>query len=167
MIGNSLSAELLLDRDVTDAQKDQLVSMLGELGVRADARRALAHRGPAELGWVVLLALPLHSFLSGLGAEAVKDAYTGVKSLLRRGPRDAGAGAGSEEAGGDAGGGEAGGPLVLHDSVSGLRVVLEADLPAEAYRQLVALDLTAYRIGPLHYDRHRGTWRSELDEAAG
>ncbi|MEV7871018.1 hypothetical protein AB0P17_34085 [Streptomyces sp. NPDC088124] len=161
MIGNSLPAELLLDRDVTDAQKDQLVSMLGDLGVRADARRALAHRGPAELGWVVLLALPLHSFLSGLGAEAVKDVYTGVKSLLRRGPRGDGAGSG----GGDAG--EDGAPLVLHDSVSGLRVVLEADLPAEAYRQLVALDLTAYRIGPLHYDRHRGTWRSELDEATG
>ncbi|MFC9428327.1 hypothetical protein [Streptomyces sp. NPDC056987] len=167
MIGNSLSAELLLDRDVTDAQKDQLVTMLGELGVRADARRALAHRGPAELGWVVLLALPLHAFLSGLGAEAVKDVYTGVKSLLRRGPR--GDGAGSEDTGGGVGGGVGGarGPLVLHDSVSGLRVVLEADLPAEAYRQLVALDLTAYRIGPLHYDRHREAWRSELDEAAG
>ncbi len=38
------------------------------------------------------------------------------------------------------------------------------DLPAEAYQALVALDLSAFRQGPVHYDRQRGRWRSELDE---
>jgi hypothetical protein len=42
-------------------------------------------------------------------------------------------------------------------------VVLEADLPIEAYQALVALDLLAFRQGPVHYDRQRGTWRSELN----
>jgi hypothetical protein len=39
-------------------------------------------------------------------------------------------------------------------------VVLEADLPAEAYEALVALDLSVFRQGPVHYDRQRGRWRS-------
>jgi hypothetical protein len=43
--------------------------------------------------------------------------------------------------------------------------VLDHDLPAEGYRQLLALDLSQYRLGPLHYDRTQRRWRSELDEA--
>ena len=54
--------------------------------------------------------------------------------------------------------------LVLQDAVARLQVVLEADLPAEAYQALVALDLSAFQQGPVHYDRQRGRWRSELDE---
>jgi hypothetical protein len=54
--------------------------------------------------------------------------------------------------------------LVLQDAATQLRVVLEADLPAEAYQALVALDLSAFGQGPVHYDRHQRRWRSELDE---
>jgi len=54
--------------------------------------------------------------------------------------------------------------LVLQDAANGLQVALEADLPAEAYQALVALDLSAFRQGPVHYDRQCGRWRSELDE---
>jgi hypothetical protein len=39
-----------------------------------------------------------------------------------------------------------------------------AGLPTEAYDSLVSLDLSKFRHGPLHYDQHRGAWRSELDE---
>jgi hypothetical protein len=57
-------------------------------------------------------------------------------------------------------------PLVLSDPDTGLRIVLDADLPIDAYKQLCDLDLAKYRIGPLHYDQAHGRWRSELDEAA-
>lgn len=53
---------------------------------------------------------------------------------------------------------------MLQDAVTGLRVVLEPDLPAESYRQLLSLDLTKFTHGPLHYDPARARWRSELDE---
>ena len=56
-------------------------------------------------------------------------------------------------------------PLVLQDTSSGPQVVLEADLPDAAYQRLVGLDLSRFRLGPLHYDRRRRHWRSELDEA--
>jgi hypothetical protein len=54
--------------------------------------------------------------------------------------------------------------LVFQDAVTRLQVVLEADLPAEAYQGLVTLDLSAFRQGPVRYDRQRGRWRSELEE---
>ncbi|MGH3925038.1 MAG: hypothetical protein ACRDTT_19610, partial [Pseudonocardiaceae bacterium] len=54
--------------------------------------------------------------------------------------------------------------MVLQDAETRLQVVLEGDLPAAAYQALVALDLSAFRQGPVHYDRQRGRWRSELDE---
>lgn len=55
-------------------------------------------------------------------------------------------------------------PEQVQDVATRLQVVLEADLPAEAYQAPVALDLSAFQQGPLHYDRQRGRWRSELDE---
>jgi hypothetical protein len=54
--------------------------------------------------------------------------------------------------------------LALQDTVSGVQVVLEPDLPAESYRQLLTFDLSTVRHGPLHYGLHRLRWRSELDE---
>ena len=55
--------------------------------------------------------------------------------------------------------------LVLQDSTTGVQVVLEPDLPDEAFEQLLTFDLATIRRGPLHYDRHCRRWRSELDEA--
>ena len=57
-------------------------------------------------------------------------------------------------------------PLVLRDSGAGPQIMLEGDLPEEAYGQLIALDLGRFSIGPLHYDQAMHRWRSELDEAA-
>ena len=55
--------------------------------------------------------------------------------------------------------------LLLQDSTTGIQVVLEPDLPAWAYQQLLSFDFATLRRGPLHYDQHRRRWRSELDEA--
>jgi hypothetical protein len=55
--------------------------------------------------------------------------------------------------------------LVLQDAATGVQVVIEPDLPDESYQQLLALDLSTIRHGPVHYDRHQRRWRSELDEA--
>ncbi|MFD9886011.1 hypothetical protein ACFWZT_31655 [Streptomyces alboflavus] len=149
-----LRAELLLDQEAPEALGQDLTAALDGLGVRtARVRRTVDHRGVGDLPWLVLVSLPLQAFLGGLGAEAVRDAYASFKGVVRRA----------------AGRGDGGAPrpLVLQDDRSGLSVVLEPDLPAEAYEQLLGLDLTTFRMGPLHYDRRLGRWRSELDEAAG
>ncbi|HEX6352952.1 hypothetical protein [Actinophytocola sp.] len=154
-MGAAHHAELLFDSDVTEDEEEHVAAVFTGFGYQIHSRRRRTHRGPDDLGWLVLAALPLQAFLSALGAEAVKDVYAGVKKLARRVPK-----AGTKATDGRI-------PLVLQDLQSNLRIVLEDDLPAEAYRKLITLDLTAYKIGPLHYDRHRRAWRSELDEAAG
>lgn len=152
-----LPAELLLDRDASDDLRRELVSALEGLGVHtARVRRAVDHRGAADIPWIMLASLPLQAFLSGLGAEAVKDSYAAFKDVVRRSSRAAADPAGPAPR-----------PLVLQDRRSGLRVVLEPGLPGEAYEQLLGLDLARFSEGPLHYDREQGRWRSELDEAAG
>lgn len=153
-----LPAELLLDRDAPDDLGRDLVSALEGLGVHpARVRRAIDHRGAADIPWIMLASLPLQAFLSGLGAEAVKDSYTAFKDVVRRSPRSVG----PDDPALDPR------PLVLQDRSTGLRVILEPGLPGEAYEQLLGLDLARFREGPLHYDKEQGRWRSELDEAAG
>ncbi|KUL54422.1 hypothetical protein [Streptomyces sp. NRRL S-1521] len=155
-------AELLLAQEVPDDLAEELVAALTALGAPpARTRRTIGHRGVADIPWAVLVSLPLQAFLGGLGAEAMKDAYASFKGLVRKVARPAspapdGLGEAREAR-----------PLLLQDPVGGLGVVLEADLPAEAYERLVGLDLTAFSAGPLHYDRAQGRWRSVLDEAAG
>lgn len=100
----------------------------------------------------MLAALPLHAFLERLGSVAAEDLTQALKRLVGRVVGTKRKTASPTEV------------LVLQDSVTRLRVVLEADLPARAYQELVALDLSAFGQGPVHYDRHRGEWRSELDE---
>jgi hypothetical protein len=99
-----------------------------------------------------LAALPLQAFLGGLGSEVAKGTYEGLKRLIAVVVCDR-----PEQT-------ESNQVLVLEDPTSRLQIVLEADLPTDAYRQLVELDLSAIRQGPLHYDRQRSRWRSELDE---
>ncbi|WP_030787830.1 hypothetical protein [Streptomyces sp. NRRL S-920] len=149
-------AELLLDRDVPEDIGRELAAVLDRLGAPpVRVRRTLVHRGAADIPWIVLASLPLQAFLSGLGAEAVKDAYAAFKGVVRNIARP-GSPAGAEAR-----------PLVLQDPAGGLSIVLEPDLPAEAYESLVGLDLAEFAVGPLHYDRAQGRWRSVLDEAAG
>jgi hypothetical protein len=152
MVGPPLSAELLLSSDITEQQTQDALTSFSQFGVVARTRRPLSYRGSAEVEWLILATLPLQAFLSGLGSEAVKDSYAGLKRLVGRLRSVSGPGANRV-------------PLVLRDSNSELRIVLEPDLPARAYQHLLELDLGQYRAGPLHYDRAAQRWRSELDEA--
>ncbi|GAB2717009.1 hypothetical protein [Streptomyces bullii] len=151
-------AELLLAQDVSEVLEKELTARFRDMGVsEIRVRRTLGHRGPAELQWLVLASLPLQAFLAGLGSEAVRDGYAALKKLVARVFRRDGS---AEDAAVPR-------PLVLQDERTGLRIVLEPDLPQQAYEQLTELDLTEFSIGPVHYDRTRERWRSELDEAAG
>lgn len=155
MVDSVTRAELLLDNGITDELEKELIETLRRSSVDATVRRQLSHRSGTELGWLVLLALPLQAFLSGIGAEVVKDVYAAVKHGVGR------------VVGRSASTPAEPNLLVLQDIETGVKIVIEGDLPAEAVRQLATLDLSAYRLGPLHFDKHRGVWRSELDEAAG
>lgn len=147
-----LAADVLVTAEVPAEEEKAIVEAFRALGVAARTRMAAARRGLDQLHWLVLAALPLQAFLSGLGSATAQDVANGLKRVVGRvgGGRRATASAPQV--------------LVLQDAMTRLQVVLEADLPAEAYQALIALDLSAFRQGPVHYDRQRGRWRSELDE---
>jgi hypothetical protein len=136
-----------------------LLDVLAGCGASTQVETVPVHRGEsAALTWIVLAVLPLQAFLAALGSKMADDAYAQVRTLVKR------LAAGRHQPPG-AGPARPPAPLVLLDRGTGLQVVLEADLPAEAYRQLTALDLSQFSHGPVHYDLGRGRWRAELDEA--
>lgn len=157
-----IQAQILLGSAGILAGPDEqlLRDVLTRCGASSQVEPVPVHRGEsAALTWIVLAVLPLQAFLAALGGKLADDGYAQVRTLVKRlaGRR--------QQAGSQPGSGRPA-PLVLMDRGTGLQIVLEADLPAAAYRQLAALDLSQYRIGPLHYDLARGCWRAELDEAA-
>lgn len=146
-----LPATLTFRGSATPEEVAEVEDAFRSVGVEPSAGAARRELGAGA--WTLAATLPVGAFLTALVEQAAADAWRRLAEFvgrLRRARRD-----------------EAGAPgrlLVLTDRESGLQVVLEPDLPPEAFRQLLALDLSAYRHGPLHYDASRGRWRSELDE---
>lgn len=171
-----IEAQILLDGGLPAGHERALVAALAGCGVTAELRDMPPRRGAID--WLVLIALPLQAFLTALGTKGGESAYpqltVAVRSILRRHPADPGpADPGTADTGtADTGPANPALPatpmpvLILQDPATGVRIVLEAGLPDEAYRQLLTLDMSAFRLGPVHYDASKGRWRSELDEAA-
>jgi hypothetical protein len=150
----SVPADIFVDGQLSPEQEDLIASTMTALGASVRVRILPRRRSASELQWLVLAALPLQAFLTSIGSKiadsAYKDFQDAARRLLRR-EHPAGRPAAR--------------PMVLQDTTSGLQVVLDYDLPAEGYQQLLSLDLSLFRFGPLHYDRAQQRWRSELDEA--
>jgi hypothetical protein len=123
---------------------DDIVSAFEGLGVTAELRVAPRRRSES-ITWLALVALPLSSFFSTLGASLAKDAYQALRDLTERvlsGEKAAQPGT-----------------LVLEDRDSGTRVVLAAGLSNEAYQALLATDLSAVEPGStLAYDATTRRW---------
>ena len=149
-----MSADITFDAEPTPEQEALGREALAILGASGRIRVLPLQRGLEDLPWLLLLTLPLQAFLTSMGSKLGEDAYRGfqniVGKLLHPG-RDAQLTVQR--------------PLVLQDADNGLRIVLDRDLPADGYEQLLRLDLARFRSGPVHYDRARRCWRSEIDEA--
>ncbi len=163
-----VQARVILSSPGVLSEQDErlLLDVLADCGADARVETVAVRRGQsATLTWIVLAALPLQAFLSALGGKAAEDSYAKLRGLVRRvaGARRTHEPAPPAEQEAPARGPA---PLILLDSDTGLQIVLDADLPSDAYRDLVALDLSQFSVGPLHYDQARHRWRSELDEAA-
>ena len=147
-------ASVLVASDLSDQAAAQLIEDFQSVGVTAELRQVSPHRALGEIAWLALAVVPLKPFFDQLTKDFADDAYQHLKTVTARvfrlhpppptGPPPV---------------------LLLQDSTTGIQVVLEPDLPARAYQQLVSFDFAALRRGPLHYDQHRRQWRSESDEA--
>ena len=143
-----------LDPAIPPGEEAELREALAEAGFDMFARDMPKVRGADTINAVALLMIPLHAFLAATGSKLAAEAYpkfkAGIRRILNRQPANAGVPA----------------PLVVQDTTTGLKIVMERDLPDEAYEALQRLDLTTFRQGPIDWDRLRGRWRSLADETA-
>lgn len=156
MIDTMPRVEVLIGRDLDGDRERELVAVFTRFGLAPEIKRERDHRGDVDVNWLLLVVLPLHSFLSGLGTEVVKDFYSSLrKAVRRRGREDSASGKDPvEEA-------ESVKPIVLMDAASGMRVELHSDLPPEAFEALVAIDVQAYARQTVRFDRTTRRWRTE------
>ncbi|MGH3811840.1 MAG: hypothetical protein ACRDUV_05210 [Pseudonocardiaceae bacterium] len=150
---HQLAADVLVGSEVPAEHEPAIIEAFRAVGVAARVRMVPTRRGVEELPWLVLATLPLQAFLTGLGVVIAEDVTQRMKRLVGRVLRARRAHPPAAQL------------LVLQDADTRLQVVLESDLPPEAYQSLPALDLSQFRHGPLRYDRQLARWRSELDEA--
>jgi len=158
-----IRADLLTDPRLGPDLADQVAAAFAAAGVEVQAHARPPVRGADDITWLVLAVLPLQAFLASLGGKVADDVYRQLTNLFAKFGDHAGAKAPSED--GDQQPEQAPAPLVLQDAVTGVQVVLDNDLPADGYQQLLRLDLAPFRFGPVHYDRAASRWRAELDEA--
>jgi hypothetical protein len=150
----SLSADIFVDSQFSPEYEDLIIAALTALGVAARVKVLPRRRSSSDLQWLMLVALPAQAFLSSIGGKVANDAYKGFQNAVRKLlGRDQTAEPPVAR------------PVVLQDTISGIRIILDQDLPIEGYQQLIHLDLSQFRLGPVHYDRMSKRWRSELDEA--
>jgi hypothetical protein len=136
-----VDAELVVSRLLSPDDVADIQDAFRGFGVTTSARTAPRRRGQ-ELTWLVLVSLPLSGFLTTLGASMAEEAHKGLCRLVRR----------------VLGRGEAlpdrARALVLEDRTSGAFVVLDLDLPDEAYSALFSTDLdtgATFRFDPAQH----------------
>ncbi len=146
----TIAADVLIASDIPPDEAVWLAAEFTSVGLTADLRVAGPKRSFGDITWAILAAIPLQSFFSRLAEDAADDVHQRLKTFVNRLLRRRQTGTGPRPV------------IVLQDTLSGAQVVLHYDLPADSYRQLLGLDLTGARHGPLHYDQEP---RSKLPQS--
>lgn len=147
-------------KQATDDDRKLLAKAMAGLGVTAAPQTPSLRAVDDAITWVVLALLPLQALLTSLGTKAGEDAWARLHNAVAAVAARRSATAQRPQTGAPSG------PLVLQDPATGIRILLEPDLPESAYVALRELEMGRFRHGPLHYDREARRWRSIADEAA-
>ncbi|MGH3867717.1 MAG: hypothetical protein ACRDQ4_16595 [Pseudonocardiaceae bacterium] len=148
-----LSAEVLVTTKLSAEEVAWLSSDFEEIGLTTEVREVSPRRS-LDLAWVILAVLPWRPFVDKLVQEFASDAHERLKIVAIRIFDRWRWSPGTEQR-----------LLVLQDTLTGVQVVLEPDLPPESYRQLLGFDFSSIQRGPLRYDQHHKQWRAELVDA--
>ena len=142
-----MKVDVLLDSGASAAEVTAVTDVLRDEGMEGSVEAALSRRGAGELPWVIILLAPvavfLSAFLKGIGQEAGRDTYHGLRQLISRlfGARR-----------------NANGSVSLSDEDTRTEIVLVDDLPEEAYRQLADKSLEELKGGYWTWDPKLGRW---------
>jgi hypothetical protein len=117
--------EVEIERDASE-EVSRLEQIFSEVGVRAEVRAVLEQRSgvAAAIPWVVYVTAPVQAFLVKLAANAADDAWKALRDFVHRLCEERRLARQSD------------GSVVLQES-GGLTLVLNDNIPDEAFRELV------------------------------
>ncbi len=124
----------------------------GELGKAGISTRMVCRqpdRSVGEIALLVLLAIPLRTFLEAFGTSLGESAGTAVRSIVNKVVR----GGGDNQC------------IVIRDSELGIDLIFAENLPAEAYDQLIRSNFL--HSGLFCYDQDRKAWVAVDQKRAG
>ncbi|MFC7275772.1 hypothetical protein ACFQS1_17420 [Paractinoplanes rhizophilus] len=128
---------------------DQVADIRAELrdwGWEPAVRRMPPRRGAADFTWMLLLTVPAEIFVKTMLEQAGRQAFESLRGFVRR----------------RLGRTEEKQVVVIEEAGSGAQFALSADLPLDAYRQMVeALSAGDLEDGLRTFDRGRGRWVGE------
>ena len=141
-----MNIDILLDSGASDSEVAAVMDVAREEGINGSVEATLSGRSSGEFPWTIILLASIGSFFSAffaaVGTGAGRDAYQGIRRLTARlfGARR-----------------NLNGSVVLSDDNTRTHIVLIADLPEEAYRQLAQKGLGQLLGG-------YWTWNPDLKE---
>ena len=142
-----MNIEVILDSNASDSEIEAVKAVLREEGIHGSVEASLGGRGQGEFPWVIMLLMPvasfLHGFASAFGKEAGRDAYQALRRWVSRffaARRNSN------------------GNVVLLDDDTATTIVFSADLPKEAYEQLTQKNLEQLKGGYWTWDSNLEKW---------
>ncbi len=144
---DALHMQILLDSEALPHEVTAVEEIVQKEGVRCSVCAGYFRKSAGDLPWVTLLLAPiaafLAAFLAGAGQDAGRDAYQSIRRLVSRlyaARRDRN------------------GSIVVMDDDTLTHIVLQPDLPEEAYRQLAQMDPEQLKGGHWVWDKERNHW---------
>ena len=128
--------EVLLDSSAPVEDVDTVRGAFNDAGLKVTVRPSFERKSITEgLPWVVLITIPITAFLSAFAAAAGRDAYKGLKKLVRTIWTKRAKTSGSS------------GSFTIIDSKSRVWLQLHPDIPSDAYIALAKFDGFTARTG--------------------
>ena len=139
--------EVLLDSSAPAEDVAAVREAFNDAGLTATVRPSCERKGIGDFPWIVMVSVPLTAFLTAFAAAAGKDAYGRLKKLVSTiwAKRTKTSGSSCN--------------FTIVDSKSGVWVLLDSDIPSDAYSALAKLDLDSLQgPGVLKYDKDEKRW---------
>jgi hypothetical protein len=145
---NGTPLELMMDVEARPEERQAVADALREFQCEAGNIGGLHRRSIGDLPWTVYLETSLRLFFEGFATTFGAGAALALMSLVKKIFKARGK-SGRE------------GSVTLIDNDTYIHVVINQELPEEAYQRLLDLDFTDIdgECGQLHYDPETGEWK--------
>lgn len=150
----SMEVEVSLEEGALPEEVEAVRKAFADLNLAAKVEANYVRRGIGDYPWAILIALPLIPFLKAFGEAAGKDAWELLRDLTGK-LYEARKRSRAKE----------GSPVIV-DEDTGLWVILDSEIPADAFEQLLEFDISSAEAKHLQWDPVSRRWYDAWDRNA-